>query len=161
MAEVLPICTKLNSIRFKNNLHVECLGLEVHNVRDVVILICGHASRDERCGILGPLLHSEFKRQLTKTGFRTDDDARLSTYRPGAEQKLTAKVGLTSHIGGHKYAGNVIIYIPLSFTPRKTVSPIAGKGLWYGRVEPKHVEGIIRETILGGRIIKDMLRGTR
>ena len=72
----------------------------------------------------------------------------------------TARVGLISHIGGHKFAGNLILYVP----PRtKTVNgqphALAGCGIWYGRVEPKHVEGIIQETILGGKIIEDLFRG--
>jgi hypothetical protein len=33
----------------------------------------------------------------------------------------------TSHIGGHKLSGNVVIYSP------------AGRGIWYGRVKPEHV----------------------
>jgi (2Fe-2S) ferredoxin len=31
--------------------------------------------------------------------------------------------------------------------------------IWYGRVEPKHVEGIVKETIGGGRVIQELLRG--
>lgn len=67
----------------------------------------------------------------------------------------TARVGLISHIGGHKFAGNVIIYIPPSFQG----NALAGKGVWYGRVGPEHVEGIVAKTVLGGKVIKDMFRG--
>ncbi|KAJ9642015.1 Altered inheritance of mitochondria protein 32 [Coniosporium tulheliwenetii] len=66
-----------------------------------------------------------------------------------------ARVGLISHIGGHKYAGNVIIYIP----PSMKWNPLAGKGIWYGRVSPANVEGIVKETILNGKVIKEMFRG--
>jgi (2Fe-2S) ferredoxin len=38
-------------------------------------------------------------------------------------------------------------------------SPLAGHAIWYGRVEPRHVEGILRETVLGGRVIKELVRG--
>ncbi|KAH9867549.1 hypothetical protein IAQ61_008143 [Plenodomus lingam] len=51
------------------------------------ILICGHASRDSRCGTLGPILQSAFRTHL-------------------ARRSWTADVALISHIGGHKYAGN-------------------------------------------------------
>ena len=67
----------------------------------------------------------------------------------------TARVGLISHIGGHKWAGNVIVYIPPSFK----ANGLAGKGIWYGRVEPSHVEGIVAKTILDGKVVKDMFRG--
>ena len=33
----------------------------------------------------------------------------------------------TSHIGGHKLAGNVVVYSR------------TGRGIWYGRVKPEHV----------------------
>jgi len=72
----------------------------------------------------------------------------------------TARVGLISHIGGHKFAGNVILYIPHgSMLSTGQPNPLAGSGIWYGRVEPKHVEGIVQETLLGGRVIKELFRG--
>lgn len=52
-------------------------------------------------------------------------------------------------------AGNVIIYIPPSFTS----NALHGRGIWYGRVEPGHVEGIVAKTILEGNVIKDLFRG--
>lgn len=38
----------------------------------------------------------------------------------------------TSHIGGHKFAGNLIVYSP------------RGTGVWYGRVSPKEVSDFYR-----------------
>ena len=37
--------------------------------------------------------------------------------------------------------------------------PLAGKGIWYGRIEPKHVQGLVDETILGGKVVADHFRG--
>ena len=72
----------------------------------------------------------------------------------------TARVGLISHIGGHKWAGNVILYFPpLSPGSQEQWAALAGKGVWYGRVEPRHVEGIVRQTLRGGRLIRELLRG--
>ena len=75
-------------------------------------------------------------------------------------------MGLVSHIGGHKWAGNVIVYIPPAIkdaagvdSDGKSSSPLAGRGVWYGRVEPKHVEGIVKETLVGGRVIRELCRG--
>ena len=78
----------------------------------------------------------------------------------GTGATKSARVGLISHIGGHKFAGNVIIYLPPGLkTEAGDEHPLAGHGIWYGRVEPKHVEGIIIETILKGNVIADNFRG--
>ena len=132
------------------------IGLDTP-IKHPVILICGHGSRDKRCGILGPLLKIEFERALQRHDFRVPQS-------PGAQlpakHQTDPEVALISHIGGHKWAGNVIIYIPPSYeTLEWHVSPLAGKGIWYGRVEPRHIEGIVKETVIGGRIIKDLFRG--
>jgi (2Fe-2S) ferredoxin len=113
-----------------------------------VVLICSHGSRDMRCGIMGPLLHSEILRQLPM--LKLDE--------------LASNIGMCSHIGGHKWAGNLIIYIPPKWSSQspdgtRSESLLAGKGIWYGRVEPKHVEGIMHETIVRGRIVENLCRG--
>ncbi|KAI9864655.1 MAG: hypothetical protein M1813_003144 [Trichoglossum hirsutum] len=127
------------------------------NASDILVLICGHRGRDERCGVMGPLLHAEFERRLNSVGvyevLRDAPPANILSHTVVA--KPGARVGLISHIGGHKFAGNVIIYIP----PSLTVNRLAGKGIWYGRVEPRHVEGIIEETIVKGRVIGELFRG--
>ncbi|OAA68774.1 sucrose cleavage family protein [Niveomyces insectorum RCEF 264] len=73
----------------------------------------------------------------------------------------TARVGLISHIGGHKFAGNVIVYLPptLRRADGGGPHPLAGYGVWYGRVEPQHAEGLVQETILRGRVVVDHFRG--
>lgn len=112
------------------------------------ILICSHGTRDARCGILGPLLYEEFLKHVPSD---------------------TVDVGMISHIGGHAFAGNVIIYIPPTF-PLATgniaekegethTSPLAGMGIWYGRVEPRHVQQILEETLEKGNIIGELWRG--
>lgn len=141
----------------------------VSPVRTPTILICGHRSRDSRCGVLGPLLESEFGRQLGELGFTVSTKTVPPEHESRDGVRLTAQVSLISHIGGHKWAGNVIAYVPpgwppggkatVSEGPSTSSSPLAGCGIWYGRVEPKHVEGIIKETILGGNVIRDLFRG--
>ena len=51
-----------------------------------------------------------------------------------------------SHIGGHKFAGNLIVYN-------------AAGGHWYGRVKPCHAEAIVDTHIVQGQIIKELWRG--
>jgi len=49
-----------------------------------LLLICGHSQRDTRCGVMA-------KELITK-------------------MKSNDPVGFISHIGGHKFAGNIILY---------------------------------------------------
>ncbi|KAI4230782.1 MAG: hypothetical protein LQ349_006037 [Xanthoria aureola] len=113
------------------------------------ILICSHASRDRRCGILGPLLHREFETCAQK-------------------EELNIDAAMISHVGGHAFAGNVIVYIPPNYPVelnksmggKDITSPLAGMGIWYGRVEPKHVQGILDVTVRKGSIIGELWRGT-
>ena len=136
-------------------------GLERTPVRSPTILICGHNTRDPRCGILGPLLRAEFESYL---GARKQPDG--SWERQACDRALgpqdairNTKIALVSHIGGHAFAGNVIVYLPPELMLQNgQVSPLAGMGLWYGRVEPKHVWGIM-ETIQRGEVIEELLRG--
>ncbi|KAK0546407.1 hypothetical protein OC845_004602 [Tilletia horrida] len=52
-----------------------------------------------------------------------------------------------SHIGGHKFAGNVIVYFP------------SGAGLWYGRVSPvRDAKLLFEKTIVQGTVIPEFLR---
>ena len=141
------------------------------DINSTTILICSHASRDVRCGILGPLLRTEFERVLRREGFRVLEKPSTTAeptvgrerLRAGAEAVQEVSIGLVSHVGGHKWAGNVIIY----FARRRSVKAnsgresrgLEGKGIWYGRVEPKHVEGLVKETVQGGRVIEELCRG--
>lgn len=54
----------------------------------------------------------------------------------------------TSHIGKHKYAGNVMVYLPNR------------AGVWYGRVDPLGggAGQVWEQTILQGRVIPEFLR---
>lgn len=63
------------------------------------------------------------------------------------KESLDVDIGLISHVGGHAYAGNVI-YLPKD-----------GEIVWYGRVFPENVQGIVQETIIGKKIIGEFYRG--
>ncbi|KAL8687616.1 MAG: hypothetical protein Q9218_006262 [Villophora microphyllina] len=117
-------------------------------INRTTVLICSHNTRDRRCGIIGPILYRSFTK-------RANPDI--------------VDVGMISHVGGHAFAGNVIIYTPPGhkISPSDTgggigdsmLSPLAGTGVWYGRVEPKHVRGILDETVNKGKIIAELWRG--
>ena len=125
------------------------------------ILICGHDSRDSRCGILGPLLRAEFESYIGRRkppGGSLERQALDRATGPQDEIRNT-KVALVSHIGGHAFAGNVIVYLPPGLMSRNgQMSPLAGMGIWYGRVEPRHVWGIM-DTVQRGEVIEELLRG--
>ncbi|GBB87932.1 hypothetical protein RclHR1_14420003 [Rhizophagus clarus] len=101
-----------------------------------VILICGHKRRDLRCGVAGPILKDEFEKVLKEKKMDLNSIGNQGV-----------PVYLTSHVGGHQFAGNVIVYRN-------------GQGIWYGRVTPCHVQMIINKTIIEGKIIKELHRGS-
>lgn len=145
----------------------------VRDVEDVMVLICGHGGRDMRCGVMGPALRDEFRARLPEEGVQVLEgpvEVSLSETEPeaiegtvaavAAGRKTTARVGLISHIGGHKFAGNVIMYLPPGLKGEDGGRhPLAGHGIWYGRVEPRHVQGLVRETVLRGNVVGELFRG--
>lgn len=68
---------------------------------DYLILLCSHKTRDARCGQSAPLLRKEFERHLRPLGLLRD-----------LHDERTGGVGIyfINHVGGHKFAANVIIY---------------------------------------------------
>lgn len=141
-----------------------------------VILLCSQRTRDARCGQSAPLLRKEFERHLRPLGlFRDLDDS-----RPGG-----VGIYFISHVGGHKYSANVMIYRRRDFewfkregveerqegegegegenerTSEDKGEEGAAQGIWLARVRPEDCEGIIKHTVLHGKVIKpDMqLRG--
>ncbi|KAF8248811.1 hypothetical protein K440DRAFT_599716 [Wilcoxina mikolae CBS 423.85] len=98
------------------------------------ILICSHNSRDNRCGEYYPPLRQEFDDVLRRKGLE------------GVE------VAGSSHLSGHKWAGNVVVYLPGEGEEE-------GWGVWYGRVGVEQVEGIVEETVVKRRVLGDLVRG--
>ncbi len=91
------------------------------------VFVCVHARRDVRCGECGPTVITAFNTVL-------------------AERGLTSQVTVraTSHLGGHKYAGNVIIY---------------PGGDWYGYVTPADVPRLVEQHLEQGQLVADLWRG--
>ncbi|KAJ7468008.1 Sucrase/ferredoxin-like-domain-containing protein [Mycena latifolia] len=132
-----------------------------------VITFCSHKRRDNRCGISAPKLENAFTQSLQRRGWTIDTqlehiiDPPLEKFSGTAEEKdahitqtlktlQTAKKALisyNSHMGGHRYAGNCIIYTP------------GGSSVWYGRVTPHEVDSIVANTIEGGLVLPALLRG--
>ncbi|KAK7060322.1 hypothetical protein VNI00_001087 [Paramarasmius palmivorus] len=119
-----------------------------------VILLCSHKRRDNRCSIAAAKLGHAFTHSLEHSGWTVDTEIEHPTQEsPGPEdlqQLATQKKALllrNSHTGGHKFAGNCIIYTP------------QGSGIWYGRVTTHEVDAIVSQTIEKGLILPPLLRG--
>ena len=63
--------------------------------------MCSQKTRDARCGQSAPLLRKEFERHLAPLGLYRD----LHDERPGG-----VGIYFISHVGGHKFSANVMIY---------------------------------------------------
>lgn len=97
------------------------------------VFVCSHGSRDLRCGVCGPALIARFKEEIDLRGVQG------------------VSVSPCSHIGGHKYAGNVIIF------SRNSDGMVSGQ--WYGYVAPDDVPLLLEQHIGNGEIIDRLWRG--
>lgn len=67
-----------------------------------------------------------------------------------------------SHVGGHKYSANVIVYRRRDFEWYKKQTENteseeqegASQGIWLARVKPEECENIIKYTVLQGKVLK-------
>ncbi|KAB5566573.1 Sucrase/ferredoxin-like-domain-containing protein [Coniochaeta sp. 2T2.1] len=139
-----------------------------------LILLCSQKTRDARCGQSAPLLRKELERHLRPLGlFRDLDDE-----RPGG-----VGIYFISHVGGHKYSANVMVYRrPNAFgiddverakegatvvVPKKKEGEEAGENLgaaqciWLARIRPEDCENLVKYTVLQGKVVKpeSQLRG--
>ncbi|POS82344.1 hypothetical protein EPUL_006167 [Erysiphe pulchra] len=141
---------------------------------NAIILLCSQGTRDARCGQSAPLLKKEFERHLREYGLLRD----LDDETPGG-----VGIYFISHVGGHKYAANVMIYrkedafgldnlenvegdqgatelLPQSSIVEKKLKG-AAQCIWLARIRPKDCQAIIKHTVLRGRVVKPetQLRG--
>ncbi|KAG0343207.1 Altered inheritance of mitochondria protein 32 [Podila humilis] len=99
------------------------------------IMICSHRKRDKRCSVTAAILGKEFQRILRSKDIFGDGPGDVEIWK-------------ISHIGGHKFAGNVIVH------------KSEGMAVWYGRVDPCHCQAIVDVTIERGQVIKELYRGS-
>lgn len=145
-----------------------------------VILMCSQRTRDARCGQSAPLLRRELERHLRPLGLYRD----LHDERPGG-----VGIYFISHVGGHKYSANVMVYRrPNAFgqdDEQQQQQPGGGRRpggegegeadaaadgaseggaaqcIWLARVMPEDCENLVRYTVLKGKVVKPerQLRG--
>lgn len=123
-----------------------------------LILLCSQKTRDARCGQSAPLLRKELERHLRPLGLYRD----LDDERPGG-----VGIYFISHVGGHKYSANVMIYRrPNAFGQDVETEKVegevgAGQCIWLARIRPEDCEGLVKFTVLKGKVVKPerQLRG--
>lgn len=137
-------------------------GLTIRNCpHRYIILMCSQATRDARCGQTAPLLRKELERHLRPLGLYRD----LGDERPGG-----VGIYFISHVGGHKYSANFMIYrratpsrsgVELMSNGKNVVEGEAAQCIWIARVRPEDCENIVKYTVLQGKVVKPerQLRG--
>ena len=123
---------------FGNDQDLDFLTIEKLTKNTVHIYVCCHEARDQRCGVIGELLISGLREYVTAP----------PTDVAGSLQQLDIQVFGCSHIGGHKFAGNMVVY-----------KPDWKQGIWYGRVLPEDIDNVMRETVINGKVIGRHWRG--
>ena len=91
------------------------------------VFVCVHAASDERCGRCGPPVLEALRAACDEAGL------------------ADVTVRATSHVGGHKYAANVLVY---------------PEGVWYGFVTPEDAPRIVRDHLVSDRIVEEIHRGS-
>jgi len=123
---VIPSVSMSNVEEVESRLreHAQPLPSAVHStppvpseLQDVYLYVCTHGARDCRCGDTGGAVSSALRAEVS----RINEGKRI-------------KVAEVGHVGGHKYAANVLIY---------------PHGEWLGLVQPEDVPSII-DTVLAG-----------
>ncbi|KAI3911269.1 hypothetical protein MKW92_010575 [Papaver armeniacum] len=106
----------------------------VERLEGSYVFVCSHGSRDKRCGVCGPELTEKFKEEIELRGMK--------------DQVFVAPCSL---VGGHKYAGNLIIF------SRNSTGEVTGH--WYGYAAPEDVPAMLDQHIGKGDVIQKLWRG--
>lgn len=88
----------------------------------VAAMVCSHASRDARCGYCGPALFALIRAK-------------------SAASVLGSRTYMCSHVGGHQYAGNVLLFRSTSTAPGSDKSSVCD---WLSYVSPADVDAVVK-----------------
>ncbi len=109
-----------------------------------LILMCSQKTRDARCGQSAPLLRKEFERLLRPLGLYRD----LHDERPGG-----VGIYFISHVGGHKFSANVMIYRHSSVI--KSAAQTNGTANGHANGHQESLEGAKIEDENGNEVLLD------
>ncbi|OBA25993.1 hypothetical protein HANVADRAFT_53486 [Hanseniaspora valbyensis NRRL Y-1626] len=98
-----------------------------------ILMVCGHNQRDRRCGIMtNEIISNKDLKEVVKYD-----------------------LGVVSHIGGHKFAGNIAIYMK----NRNGDNKIKTNTIWFRHVTPEVLDLILKQ-LEEGKIIQEFYRGS-
>jgi (2Fe-2S) ferredoxin len=129
ISEIETFMSHLNSSPFPS---LDFVNIKKLPPGTVHIYACTHNARDRRCGVIGQLVIRRLREYLASS----------------SPSGMHVEVFGCSHVGGHKFAGNVAIY-----------RPEWRQGVWYGRITPDDVEAIINKTVCEGKVLGSHWRG--
>lgn len=148
--DVSPVLTAVvnDLIKFRDENVKQFPGISYDTYPDVkvevdnslaYVFLCSHRTRDKRCGITAPIMKKEFELNLRD----------LDSYRDVSDVREDGvRVAYVNHVGGHKFAANVVIYLKKS-----------GKNIWLARCRPNNVLPIVEECILNdGKVWPEYVR---
>ena len=99
-----------------------------------ILMVCGHNQRDRRCGI------------MTNEIISNKDSKEVGKY----------DLGVVSHIGGHKFAGNIAVYMK---NKNGGDNEIKTNTIWFRHVTPEVLDLILKQ-LEEGKIIQEFYRGS-
>jgi hypothetical protein len=101
-----------NNKRMDTNGHIDSLDKQIFKIIKTpwkhLITVCSHTKRDKRCGKIGPQVIDAIQEALALKIRESKNHSDNDNDNSGID--CITKVIDTSHIGGHKYAGTLIIY---------------------------------------------------
>lgn len=120
-------------------------------LRGAHVFVCTHGSRDARCGIIGPDLVEAFRAAV-----EADEDPTLAS---------RVAIRGCSHVGGHKYAGNVLVFVPRGGLCAEESGPgpssgVLAAGHWLGYVTPEDIPEIVARVVRRGEPVPRLWRGS-
>jgi len=102
------------------------------------VLLCSHRTRDKRCGVTAPLIRdalcAELRQEQLQSDLNDDDD------------EGGIKVALCNHVGGHKFAANVLIY------------KNDGTAVMFARMRPMHAHQLVQKAIIKDTVFPEHTR---
>ncbi len=102
-------------------------GLKIESFQKFLILVCGHHNRDVRCGLAAPGIMQKMTEGIEQFDL--------------TEQVMVSR---SSHLGGHKFAGVVVVY---------------PSGNWYGRLTEQDAAHVIKAECLDHQPYPALWRG--
>ncbi|KAJ3126921.1 hypothetical protein HK098_006961 [Nowakowskiella sp. JEL0407] len=135
---VFPLQRRFEDVSVENHTNIidQLRNPDEHSLNPLErsILICTHETVDERCGCHGPQFLSKLQHHISN--LRSNPHSQLS--------QSTIRLFEASHVGGHKFAVNAIVY---------------PEGDWYGNLKESDVEEFVERVFVKGERWVEKFRG--